>query len=153
MKISELFEVYDTPPLDNKLSTVSTKHEEVYTAMDVDGDKIDVLFAFYLGGGIMEIMFLVNGRSDLTDVSWKKMVTIMSTVRNILVMRLPTIVERHPDISDIRFTSLVSEPSRGKHYRNRVVPFFSELLGNKWSYSGEDLNDEEITFSWQHIDQ
>ena len=106
----------------------------INTVTSHDG-RIEVEFLTRYGGNntqVIDVSFTVDGVQEITGGG--DAFRIFSTVRQIIQTHLPKLIKRlKPD--GVWFHSHLSEPSRVKAYDRFAVPFFNQLLGNKWKFS------------------
>lgn len=129
--------------------TMSTSNAFTFIAKDPTIGKIEVVFTIY-PTHVLEIEYTLNESYGLTrDRSGiVNAMTILSTVKNIVTKELPSIIDKTPGLTTVKFTSSIDEPSRTRHYEKSVVPFISALLGPNWEYWPSEPGAYFKAFRW-----
>lgn len=127
----------------------STPSSFTFISNDPSIGNIEVSFEIYRGY-VLSIEYTVNNSFGLTRDrnGIVNAMTILSTVKNIVTNELPKIISKYPDLSTVKFTSAIDEPSRTRHYEKSVVPFVSALIGPQWEYWASEPGPYYKAFRW-----
>lgn len=127
----------------------SGKHRFTAAIPGAHGNRqVDVYF--YYNDLTVEVDFKVDGWNNNDITGGGDAVKILSAVRHIVAQELPRLLKKIPRLKQVRFRSYAEAGSRVNLYRNRAVPFVSQLLGPDWRYFGDYTTMGNHWFYWQH---
>ena len=128
----------------------SGKHKFTTTFTGAKGKQRQVDVYFFYDYNCVEIDFKVDGWVNSYITGGGDAVLILSAVRHLVEQELPKLLKKIPRLKQVRFRSYAEASSRVSLYRNRAVPFVSQILGPDWRYYGDYASMGNHWFYWQH---
>jgi len=113
-----------------------------------DRRRVDV--TFFYNDITVEVDFKLDGWNNSYITGGGDAVKILSAVRHIVAQELPRLLKKIPRLKQVRFRSYAEAGSRVSLYKNRAVPFVSQILGPDWRYYGDYETMGDHWFYWQH---